>query len=409
MAVLTIPGSRSRSSEPGVTERRVEFDYLRAAVVVLVVWHHAVLAYVTWAELNVDDPIANVSPVVDDASWVGFDLMVGLNDMFFMPLMFLISGLFVWASLTRKGAGRFLRDRLARLGVPFVVGVVLLMPLAYYPAQLTVERTHGGNTSLWAFWSEMAGSGFSTAGPLWFVWVLAVFGAVAAAVYTLSGRRTAGGGRHAVDTPGDSEWLRRVFTSRATFFAVLLGTTIVSYLALAVVFDPVDWFGVGPFDVQISRLLLYLAYFLVGTAAGAYGLNRGLFARGGPLTRRWWLWFVGGMIGYMGLIVLVAEEAGESLAAALLFTLTCTFLVIASLALFLRFATRSTRVLDSLSANAYGIYIVHYLFVSWLQYWLLSVDLSAVVKAAFVFVGALTLSWVSTAVLRRVPAVAKII
>ena len=409
MAVLTTSRSRSRPSEPAVVERRVEFDYLRAAVVVLVVWHHAVLAYVTWAELNLDDPIENVSPVVDDATWVGFDLMVGLNDIFFMPLMFLISGLFVWGSLARKGAGRFLRDRLVRLGVPFVVGVVLLMPLAYYPAQRTVERTNGGDTSLWTFWTEMARSGFGTAGPLWFVWVLAVFGAVAAGVFTLSGRHTSGAEQHPVNTAGDSRWLQRVFTSRAKFFAVLLGTTIVSYLALAVIFDPLDWYGVGPFDVQISRLLMYLAYFLVGTAAGAYGLNRGLFARGGPLTRRSWLWLLGGMIGYTGLIVLVTEEAEDSLAAALLFTLTCSLLVIASLALFLRFATRSSRVLDSLSANAYGIYVVHYLFVSWLQYWLLSVDLSAVVKATLVFVGALALSWVSTAALRRVPAVAKII
>ena len=38
--------------------------------------------------------------------------------------------------------------------------------------------------------------------------------------------------------------------------------------------------------------------------------------------------------------------------------------------------------LDSLSANAYGMYIVHYLFVVWLQFALLNAALPAVGKVA---------------------------
>ncbi|MDH3292951.1 MAG: acyltransferase [Acidimicrobiia bacterium] len=409
MSALTATIGRSRSSEPDVVKHRVEFDYLRAAVVVLVVLHHAVLAYVSWAELNEDNPVENVSPVVDQANWVGFDLIVGLNDTFFMPLMFLISGLFVWTSLGRKGTGQFLRDRLVRLGIPFVAGVLLLMPLAYYPAQLTVERTHGGNTSWWTFWSEMAGSGFGTAGPMWFVWVLLLFGAVAAALFTLLGRTEPDRDQPVDDSPADGRWYRTVFTRRVAFFGLVVVATTVTYLPLAIIFDPLDWFGVGPFDVQMSRLLMYLAYFLIGAAAGALGLNRGLLARGGVLSRRWWLWFVGGLIAYIGLIVLVVLDENESLAAGLLFILTCSLLVVGSLALFLRFARRSVGLLDSLAANAYGIYIVHYVFVTWLQYQLLSSNLSAVVKATLVFAGALALSWLSTAALRRIPLVAKII
>ena len=32
-----------------VTGRRVEFDYLRAFVIVLVLWHHAILAYTAFS------------------------------------------------------------------------------------------------------------------------------------------------------------------------------------------------------------------------------------------------------------------------------------------------------------------------------------------------------------------------
>ena len=62
------------------------------------------------------------------------------------------------------------------------------------------------------------------------------------------------------------------------------------------------------------------------------------------------------------------------------------------------------RVLDSLSAHAYSIYLLHYVFVVWLQYALLGVGLDAIEKAALVFVGALALSWAVSAGLMRLAA-----
>jgi peptidoglycan/LPS O-acetylase OafA/YrhL len=57
-------------------------------------------------------------------------------------------------------------------------------------------------------------------------------------------------------------------------------------------------------------------------------------------------------------------------------------------------------VLDSLSVNAYGIYLVHYVFVLWLQYALLGADLNAFGKVGLVFTAALALSWATSALIR---------
>ncbi len=65
--------------------------------------------------------------------------------------------------------------------------------------------------------------------------------------------------------------------------------------------------------------------------------------------------------------------------------------------------------LGSLSRNAYGMYLVHYLFVVWLQYAFLPVELPAIVKAAAVFAATVVLSWTTTAALARMPALALII
>jgi len=73
----------------------------------------------------------------------------------------------------------------------------------------------------------------------------------------------------------------------------------------------------------------------------------------------------------------------------------------AALAIFLRFATRPVRVFDALSRDAFGIYLLHYPFVTWLQFALLGLAWPGAVKGALVFVGAVLLSWGTVAAYRR--------
>jgi hypothetical protein len=72
-------------------------------------------------------------------------------------------------------------------------------------------------------------------------------------------------------------------------------------------------------------------------------------------------------------------------------------------AIFMRFGARPMAAFDGLSANAYGIYLTHYLFVVWLQYILLGLALFAIAKAGIVFGGALLLSWAATVAICRHP------
>ena len=64
---------------------------------------------------------------------------------------------------------------------------------------------------------------------------------------------------------------------------------------------------------------------------------------------------------------------------------------------------RPWTLLDRMQADAYGMFLVHYPIVLWLQYWLFDFDLPAVVKAAIAFAGTVVLSWALTAALRKTP------
>jgi surface polysaccharide O-acyltransferase-like enzyme len=88
-------------------------------------------------------------------------------------------------------------------------------------------------------------------------------------------------------------------------------------------------------------------------------------------------------------------------------SLSCTASCIAFLTLFSRLFTRPRKAWSSLSANAYGIYLIHYGFVTWLQFLLLPAALSALAKFALTFVISLALSWGLTALLRRIPVIKK--
>ena len=131
-------------------------DNLRAVVILIVLAFHSVLAYVQWipqrsAGFN-DPPYQWRSfPIVDSHRWFGFDLFCAWQDVYLMSLIFLLSGLFVWPSLVRKRNWGFLRDRLLRLGIPFVFGIIFLVPVAIYPAY----RVSAPDPSVTDYWSTI--------------------------------------------------------------------------------------------------------------------------------------------------------------------------------------------------------------------------------------------------------------
>jgi peptidoglycan/LPS O-acetylase OafA/YrhL len=387
-------------------EYNIAIGYLRGFLVALVVAHHAVLAYHPFAPQVATSLVEQprwwqAFPVLDNQRWAGFGAFAGFNDVFFMALMFFVSGLFVWRGLKSKGALIFLRPRLLRLGVPFLVVAAVVAPLAYYPAYLQT----GGHEGFNGFVRTWLSLEVWPSGPAWFLWVLLTFDAFAALLFAL--------------IPGWGERLARLISgvSRrpALFFAVLVCASAAVYIPLALVFSPIRWSAFGPFSFQTSRILNYLLYFAVGVGVGACGLEEGLLARGGRLARRWYLWAISAVLAFVAasIATIAAMSNLESQALAVLmnagFVLSCAASGFAFLALFARFFRSRSRLFDSLSRNSYGIYIVHYAFVSWVQYALLPASLPAAAKGLIVSVAALGLSWVTTSVLRRIPAVARVV
>jgi acyltransferase-like protein len=373
---------------------------LRIAVIVIVVAVHSVMAYLgssPKSSFKFDEPPYRWRsiPIVDPQRWFGFDIFCGLQDTYLISLLFFLSGLFVWPSLTRSGCRIFLRDRIQRIGIPFALAVGVLMPLAHYP----VYRVTAVDPGLSAYWQHWLALPFWPSGPPWFLWVLLVFDFVAAVLFRFG----------CVSTDMLGRTIGRLGTRPGAFVVTLLSASLIAYLPPALAFGPWDWLHIGPFSFQYCRPLHYFVYFLAGAGVGAYGIDRGLLAPDGWLAGRWALAGAAALISFvlwLGMVGLAMAGDDPSLAVqigqGLGFVLCCAACVLFTLGLFLRFAHRRLPVLDRLSDKTYGIYLVHYVFSIWLQYALLELVIFAGVKAAIVFFGALSMSFVSVSALQRV-------
>ena len=372
------------------THRVFQLSYLRALVTLLVVAHHSALAYVTFKLPG--KGFTTAIPVVDASKWSGFDLFVGWNDVFFMALMFFVSGLFVWPSLRRYGVSTYLRRRFLRLGVPFVVAVALLAPLTYYPAYLQFS----GNSNLGSYahaWLEL---GVWPAGPAWFLWVLLAFDCAAVLCFMVL-PRTFEKLAHGV---------RMVAKRPVLLFLLLAALSCAAYVPMALHFGGESWWGWGPFFAQSSRPLHYFVYFAIGMCLGACGAEIPMFERAGRLARRWLLWGVAMVATFSALATMAVS--GRSIAYTFLFPFSCAASSLFLISVVIRFA-RPSRWADSLSANAYGLYLLHYLFVIWIQYAALNWTVWAPVKGVAVFLAAAGLSWLAAGLMRQNKMIARAI
>jgi glucans biosynthesis protein C len=376
-------------------------DYLRSFITVLVVAHHSTLAYTTFARFNPHAYILSTHPIIDNKRWIGLDIFENFNDIFFMALMFLIGGVFVFKGLQKKGAALFIRDRFYRLFLPFIIAVSSLMLLAYYPAYLNAHPEGGIKNFLADFFFV---EGWPP-GPPWFIWVLFLFNIILA----LSSKT----GILLILKAGNKlqTWKDCPFKVALLFYI----TVWLLYVPASWLFGAYTWKSFGPFAFQESRLLLYFGFFIFGTTLGVSNITNGLFSSDSRFMKNWPVWLGACILFYgmlFGLETLGREGFGKKLGEwpskiiyGCVYVGSTCFSSLAFLTIFRKFVTRSSRVWDSLSENAYCIYLVHYIFVIWCQFELLNIDLPAIIKFFITFVFSILISWMISILLRKIPIV----
>lgn len=143
-------------------------DDLKVALTAGVITAHAAITYGaegSWFYREPDDGLLSVVLTVP----------LAMGSQFGMGLFFFLAGAFTPAALARKGVRRFLADRWLRLGLPFAVFVLAVVPLVQWLA----DAGSGLETSAADQWRHQLED--LDSGPLWFVGVLLLYSTVYAA------------------------------------------------------------------------------------------------------------------------------------------------------------------------------------------------------------------------------------
>jgi hypothetical protein len=123
-------------------------DNLKVILIATIIAGHGIAGYSElefWPYSEMKE--VELSPVTQTVLYT----IAGPFSLLLIPMLFLVAGLHTRASLDRKNPGRYARDRLMRLGVPFAGYVLLLQPLLMYPVHPPGE-TPGD------YWTEFVGA-----------------------------------------------------------------------------------------------------------------------------------------------------------------------------------------------------------------------------------------------------------
>jgi len=359
------------------------------------VLHHIALVYGAGAPFYYVEP-----PWTDPLAFTVFLTFILINQAFFMGALFLMSGYFTPGSFERKGPRSFLKDRVLRLGIPLVVFIFVLSPIAsigYYqmPASLT------GITSplTWQKYPKLIGFG-----PLWFVAMLLIFD-FGYAAWRMATRNRASQPRINSAPPG--------YLTIGTF---ILALALASYLIRIVV--PLGKFALDVFPT-LAYLPQYLSFFVLNIIA----------------SRRNWFRTIANKTGGIGLIMalvvtvllfpialsglplrltgtgsdFVGNGHWQSAVYALWDSIFAVGMCLGLITLFRRFLDRPGRLGRFLSQQSFTVYIIHAPVIVLLAVSLKGIQLQPLLKFGLAAAIGVPLCFVVAHIVRRIPLVSRIL
>jgi len=254
----------SEKLNPNTTSRLFFIDNWKILLITLVLLHHTAAIYGAPILFYYMEP-----PFTAPLTYLVLLVFMLFNQSWFMGAFFLISGYFTPDSFDRKGPGSFLKDRLLRLGIPLVVFIFVLGPIAWTGLwQMPASITGITDPLTWQSYPKLVGIG--PLGPMWFIAMLLIFD-FAYVVWRMATRNRVSQPKNNSAPPG--------YLAIGIFIIVL---ALVSYLIRMVV-------PLGK-DVLNFPTLAYLPQYL------------GLFVLGAIASRRHWFNNIPGSLGIAGFV-----------------------------------------------------------------------------------------------------------
>jgi glucan biosynthesis protein C len=378
--------------------RLLYIDNMRVLLISLVIVGHMAITYGAPMGVWYYREQGEVGPVFAIATI----FLLGIGASFLLGLFYLIAGYFTPRPYDRKGAKRFIVERLVRLGIPLIFYALVINPLVTYWA--AVAGGYDGPFPEYVS-THLATLRDASIGPLWFVEALLVFSIVYALVRLWFGsHKHSSKSQLSVPVPGNGS---------ITLFALGLG--LVTFVVR--IWAPFGWWW-EPIHQEPAHLPQYIALF----SAGILAYRHNWFAEISKTQARSWGWIALALVpGFPVLAIAAGALRGEfdpavaggltwlSLAYSVWEAFIGVALVIAVLAWFRDRFDHQSKLVQAMSTAAYAVYVLHPLIIVPLALILRNVSLSLEVKFILFAPLAVAVCFLAGYLIRMIPGIRNVL
>lgn len=349
-------------------ERRYDLDWLRVLGVFMLVPFHVALIFVL-------EPHA-IMYIKDMVNSRVLDRAAGFVYLWHMPLLFIISGSATYYALGFRSAGTYIRERILRLLVPFLFGVLTYIPLTTYIRRNGIVSLRDHYLGFFNFdFNHLDGySGTFTPAHLWFILFLFVFSLVALPLFLVLRTEK---GKGVIQTLGK--------LNQAPVSLIVWGIPLALVSASNLLGDknPLYYFLIFFYgyllasDIRLQKSIDGLTWFAL-----AYGIFEAVFRLAVPQWRyaEWtWQWTMLGLMFEMGRWMLT----------------------LAVLGLGYKFLNRTNKVLRYASEAAMPFYLLHMTFSVLTGYFVIQLDAPVAAKYPLIVLTATALTLLAYELVRR--------
>jgi surface polysaccharide O-acyltransferase-like enzyme len=364
--------------------RIIFLDTLRAFIIFLVIVLHLAVSYIKppmpgWVNSTEESLI--------------FGILLAVIDALIMPIMFFIAGYFTLPSLLKGGSKHFVKGKFLHIGIPFVLGVILLAPLLEY----TVYCSEGNSMNYFTYWLfEFFKPGNFTHYHLWFLGLLLIFFLITAIISAVFKEKV-----FSIEikpgTPPKWFFILFVLIMTAISFAanVFFKTWDITYLIIV--------------QFQNVKLPIYMIYFLFGM----YAFRNSWFKKGyNPKVFPSAILFVISMLSYLTVFSMTGGEpvyTSQKLAFAFTYNIVVLSGLFTLLALFKKYANNDGTLVQTISKSSFSTYIIHLNVIFIILYVSRNISIPLPLKFITQLIIGTLVSWVIGYLLRKMPILKKVL
>ena len=300
-----------------MSARRYDIDWVRVIAIGLLLIYHVSIAFQSWGVM--------IGFITNKESWGSLWIPMSMLNVWRIPLLFFVSGMGVYFAIREKDWKQLLMERASRILVPFLFGMLVIVPVSIY---------------IWQYYYNME-TGFSflnfNPGHLWFLGNIFVYVVVLSPVFFYLKRNEEGPLVNSI---------KKILSNPLGLLLVIAASVAEAML-------------VNPYPYELYSMTWH--GFFLGLLAFFFGFCLVLSGDGfREMMMKWrWVFLATAVVLYTyRLLQFQMRVPNYQLA------IESDFWIFTVFAFAFRYLNHSSKVLNYLSQAAYPVYILHMIFLS---------------------------------------------